>query len=265
MTTTSSHSLTQLAQIVSALENKARNPSSKAVALRAIERHAAQIGLSGDDVLDSADGLLSGRLSAADWRAQLGDASAESEKSPEDEAEGAGRTGADAPAAETMMPEADNQDGEPPASIDALQGIAAISALPALGGAQEPSVKQQLLAACQAAERWLRAQHDPSEGGDEILGALRAAIARAGGEPRQRSEPGTPRQPRENSKEAQVIALLRQPQGVTLAQIGALTGWQAHSIRGFFAGALKKRRGMQVTSEKTASGERRYRIADGCC
>lgn len=80
----------------------------------------------------------------------------------------------------------------------------------------------------------------------------------------QRREPVTPRQPRANTKEQQVIAL-RRPQGATLAQIGAHTGWRAYTICGFFAGVLKKRRGMQVTSEKMETGERLYRLADGGC
>ena len=63
---------------------------------------------------------------------------------------------------------------------------------------------------------------------------------------------------RADSKRAQVIALLQRPQGTSIAEIMALTGWQAHSIRGLFAGTLKKR-GIAVTSEKAEGGERVYR------
>ena len=59
-------SLAQLAQILSALENERRNPNTKRNAIKAIERNAAQIGLSAEDIFDAADGLLSGRLSAAE-------------------------------------------------------------------------------------------------------------------------------------------------------------------------------------------------------
>ena len=62
-------SLAQLAQILSALENERRNPNTKRNAIKAIERNAAQIGLTAEDVFDAADGLLSGRLSAAEFRA----------------------------------------------------------------------------------------------------------------------------------------------------------------------------------------------------
>jgi hypothetical protein len=58
-----------------------------------------------------------------------------------------------------------------------------------------------------------------------------------------------------------VIAMLRRPEGATLAQIGESTGWQTHTIRGFFAAALKKRHGLAVISEKPQGGERTYRLA----
>ena len=73
------------------------------------------------------------------------------------------------------------------------------------------------------------------------------------------SAPARVRRPRENSKQAEVIRMLQRPEGATIAQIVAETGWQQHSVRGFFAGALKKR-GIQLTSTKT-SGGRIYRIA----
>ena len=56
--------------------------------------------------------------------------------------------------------------------------------------------------------------------------------------------------------------MLRRPEGATLAQIGESTGWQTHTIRGFFAAALKKRHGLAVTSEKPEGGERTYRLAE---
>ena len=64
---------------------------------------------------------------------------------------------------------------------------------------------------------------------------------------------------RVGTKQAQVVAMLRRPKGATIAQIVAATEWQAHTVRGFFAGALKKKLGLTVTSEKVGS-ERIYRI-----
>jgi len=65
---------------------------------------------------------------------------------------------------------------------------------------------------------------------------------------------------RADSKQAQVIALLQRPQGTSIAEIMAITGWQAHSVRGLFAGTLKKR-GIVVSSEKAEGSERVYRVA----
>jgi Protein of unknown function (DUF3489) len=50
------------------------------------------------------------------------------------------------------------------------------------------------------------------------------------------------------------------PSGATVDQIMNATGWQPHTGRGFFAGALKKRLGTEVTSEKREDGTRVYRI-----
>ena len=66
---------------------------------------------------------------------------------------------------------------------------------------------------------------------------------------------------RANSKQAQVLAMLRRPEGATLAQICACTGWQQHTVRGTFAGAFKKKLGLTIDSSKEAGGERVYRIA----
>ena len=55
--------------------------------------------------------------------------------------------------------------------------------------------------------------------------------------------------------------MLKRPEGATIAQIVEATGWQPHTVRGAFAGALKKRLGLTVTSEKVESGGRVYRIA----
>ena len=66
-------SLAQLAQVLSALENERRNPNTKRNAIKAIERNAAQIGLTAEDVFNAADGLLSGRMGAAAFRAALRD------------------------------------------------------------------------------------------------------------------------------------------------------------------------------------------------
>ena len=71
-----------------------------------------------------------------------------------------------------------------------------------------------------------------------------------------------PRKTRDDTKQAQLVAMLRRKEGATIAQIVAATGWQPHTVRGAFAGALKKKLGLTVTSEKVEGGERVYRLAD---
>ena len=91
---------------------------------------------------------------------------------------------------------------------------------------------------------------------------LATGTAEAGGQQPSSDEPAAKaRKHRDGTKEAMLIDMLRRPEGATIAQIIAATGWQAHTVRGAFAGALKRKRGLTVTSEKPDGGERVYRIA----
>ena len=67
--------------------------------------------------------------------------------------------------------------------------------------------------------------------------------------------------PRVGTKAARVIEMLGRPEGVTVAQISEATSWLPHSVRGFMAGALKKKHGLALASEP-AEGGRIYRLAE---
>jgi hypothetical protein len=64
---------------------------------------------------------------------------------------------------------------------------------------------------------------------------------------------------RADSKQAQLIAMLKTPKGATIYEIVAALGWQPHTVRGAIAGALKKKLGLEVTSEKVEGRGRVYR------
>ena len=67
--------------------------------------------------------------------------------------------------------------------------------------------------------------------------------------------------PRAETKQSQLIAMLRQPDGATIVEIAKALEWQPHTVRGAIAGALKKKLGLKVESEKVADRGRVYRIA----
>jgi hypothetical protein len=63
-----------------------------------------------------------------------------------------------------------------------------------------------------------------------------------------------------NSKSDQVLLLLRRKGGASIADLQKQTGWQSHSVRGFLSGTVKKKLGLELLSERTQKGERRYAI-----
>jgi predicted ArsR family transcriptional regulator len=65
---------------------------------------------------------------------------------------------------------------------------------------------------------------------------------------------------RSDSKQAKLIELLKRPEGATIDEIVKKFEWQPHTVRGAFAGALKKKLGLTVVSEKSESRGRVYRI-----
>lgn len=68
--------------------------------------------------------------------------------------------------------------------------------------------------------------------------------------------------PRPDTKHSRIVAMLRAPAGATIAAIMTATDWQQHSVRGFLAGVVRKKLGLNLVSEQTEKG-RIYRIKDG--
>jgi hypothetical protein len=80
---------------------------------------------------------------------------------------------------------------------------------------------------------------------------------------RKRSAPTSSRiTARPDTKHARIIAMLRTSAGATIASLVAATEWQQHSVRGFLAGVIRKKLGLNLVSEQTDKG-RVYRITNG--
>ena len=205
---TTDFSKKQLATILSALDDAPRSPANKGEALRAIGRSAKRFGLTTDDVLAAAPGLLDGRLSPADFRVELHDLAG-----PDQTADG-GPQGPTAAQGDEEAADTRSEPTEPPQA------------------AQEPTTPEpEAEPAAQAARP---AKRKPK---------AKAKPAKAA--------PADKPTPRAGTKQAQMIELLKRPEGATVEQIAKATGWQHHTIRGAISGALKKKLGLNVEATRT--------------
>ena len=118
------------------------------------------------------------------------------------------------------------------------------------------------LRATRAAFEALGIEPDGTLAGDTAGTDETAAVeATEPAEPAPVAPTGAPaRKTREGSKQAQLIGMLKRPEGASIEEIVAAFGWQAHTVRGAIAGALKKKLGLDVTSEKVDGRGRVYRI-----
>jgi len=102
-----------------------------------------------------------------------------------------------------------------------------------------------------AATAILAAWDDDANREGNMIGALHTPMEAlrtllAGKPARAPRDPGAPRKPREGTKQELVLAMLRRPEGATVAQIAEATGWAQHTVRGFFAGLKKKGYAVEV-------------------
>ncbi len=118
-------------------------------------------------------------------------------------------------------PEAEPCDASSPTDADA-----------SLVGPEAPPGRVSVRAAAEA----LLIAWDAQQGVTEALVGLRAALAPGA----RAAVPGAPCQPRTDTKQAQVLALLRRHEGATIAQVMEVTGWAPHTVRGFLAGLKRK-------------------------
>ena len=124
----------------------------------------------------------------------------------------------------------DQGDGTPVPGTDAPQG--------ALGGLD-----------CGAAVQEAEPPTGPAQAARPPVGAKPAAQAKA--DKTTKAASADKPMPRPGTKQALLIELLKRPEGATVEQIAAATGWQKHTIRGAIAGALKKKLGLNVEATRT--------------
>ncbi|MBM3556073.1 MAG: DUF3489 domain-containing protein [Alphaproteobacteria bacterium] len=102
-----------------------------------------------------------------------------------------------------------------------------------------------------------------TEEGMRVIGAEPAPKAKPTGRAKTGSKQGSakaPRPTRADSKQAQLIAMLKRKEGASIDEIAKAFDWQPHTVRGVIAGVLKKKLGLEVTSEKVEGRGRVYAI-----
>jgi hypothetical protein len=267
----------ELATILSALDGQPRNPANRDKALAALERRAAALGLTTDEILDAAPGLLDGRLSPEDWLAEITADARIKVETVTAEVVAAVKAGA---AERSADPESQPLPKLTRGERQLLVNIARNLMTPVNGA--EPKTLDEAGAVwrdCldQGPETieakslpWLVASLTKkglaTANGESVgltaagLAAYHSLAAEAEARPAETTAAEAKPQIREGTKQATLIAMLRRPEGADLDEIAEATSWQKHTIRGAISGALKKKLGLEVTSTKDGQGRRIYRL-----
>jgi hypothetical protein len=141
----------------------------------------------------------------------------------------------------------------------------------AVGNVLKSLLKRWLIEEIPAADRNTVWRHDEATGAITLRATALARSALGVHEDDKEAAPEEPPAPseaaaapvaerRKGGKQALLIEMLRRPVGASLVVLVAATGWQPHTVRGAIAGALKKKLGLTVTSEKVENRGRVYRI-----
>jgi hypothetical protein len=101
----------------------------------------------------------------------------------------------------------------------------------------------------------------PSQAASNMPRHRKMAVPKPRGKTRKASPGSTKRRAPSQSKQDMVIQMLRRQSGVTVEEIVAKTGWQSHSVRGFFSGLVKKKLKLPLVADVGKDGVRRYYIA----
>ena len=266
----------ELATILSALDGQTRNPANRDKALAALERRASALGLTADAILDAAPGLLDGRLSPADWLAEITEDARTKVETITAEVVAAVKAGAAERAAEPEsqpLPKLTRGErkllvniarnlmtpvnGAEPATLDEA-GSVWRDCLDQGPETITPTSLPGLVASL--TRKGLATTNGESVGLTPAGFAAYQSVAAEAPAAENATAEAKP-QIREGTKQATLIAMLRRPEGADLDEIAEATGWQKHSIRGAISGALKKKLGLEVTSTKDGQGRRVYHIA----